>query len=94
MGDDHTLLAELVRLAAAEKSAGDNPSWSEAERAGQVRLKLVCPLAVDGIIRDGLRLELHGPRDVPHDQSISGPHRCVAGDDPRQELALGTARFR
>jgi hypothetical protein len=64
MEEEHAVRDELLRLALAEKTASENPAWSASQRAGKGWLRIVCPLAIDGIVKDGLRLEIHGPEDV------------------------------
>lgn len=72
MEDDAAVLDELLGLATAEKTAGTAAAWTPNTGPGRSWLRIACPLAIDGVLVGGLRLELHGPREVRSNGLIDG----------------------
>ncbi|WP_201835079.1 hypothetical protein [Microvirga zambiensis] len=72
MRDEAQIRSDLTAIAAAEKAMATNPDWQITTKQGADHLAIACPLAIDGVIVSGLRLEVFGPQAVPASRSFYG----------------------
>lgn len=61
---DDAVLRRLAQLMSAEKVATDTPDWIVDHRPQGNRVRLVCPLLIEGVVEEGLRIELSAPEAV------------------------------
>jgi len=91
---DDALLAELVRLSAAEKTAAAAPTWVIDARAdGLARVRTAVPLAIDGTTVYGLRLEINGPHVVRRDAPLEGLTALLFATIRAKDYHLGRLEF-